>query len=393
MQNEATLQFIREHRLDDVRRLALQTPTGTEIDRAWALTQIEGRQLAENKIPTWFLTDKIVYPPTLALEQCSSEATARYKAQLASGTSFVDLTGGFGVDFAFISKQFQEACYVEKQKELCEISAINFPILGLTSTRIIQADASEYLKEMAPVDVIFIDPGRRSVSGKKVYSIEEGEPNLLTIQELLLEKAGSVLIKLSPMLDLSQALKEIKSVTEVHVVSVDNECKELLFLLKRNCESEPSITCVNLSKKRNQPKISFLLSQEKARQIPYTSEIEQYLYEPNASLLKAGFYKGLTELYPLRKLHSDSHLYTSDRFIPDFPGRVFQTEAYTSFNKKELRNFLCRTEKASLAVRNFPLSVSELHKKLKIKDGGETYLFATTLANGKHILLKNKKIE
>ena len=396
MRNEASRKFILDHRFDDVLKLALQASffTGFDIDLPWALTQIEGRQIAEKKIPAWSHLDEIVYPPHLALEQCSSEQTARYKAELLSGTSFVDLTGGFGVDFAFISNNFQETCYVEVQKELCEIAAINFKILGLTSALIIHADATEYLEKIPPVDTIFIDPGRRlNLGGKKVFKIQEAEPNLLIIQDLLIERAERVLIKLSPMLDLSQGLKLLKNVAEVHVVSLENECKELLFFLKKNFTSEPLITCVNMNKKNNQPKISFLLSEEKSMSIQYTSEIKQFIYEPNTSLLKAGFYKGLTGLYPLRKFHPDSHLYTSDRFITDFPGRVFQTVAYASFNKKELKNFLCDTDKASVAVRNFPLTVDELRKKLKLKEGGDTYIFATTFANGKHILIKNKKIE
>jgi len=394
MGDEATQEFIRNHRFDDVRKLALRATSNSKlaVDITWALTQIAGRQLAENKIPAWFQIDEIVYPPHLALEQCSSEQTARYKAGLLSGTSFVDLTGGFGVDFAFIAEKFQETYYVEKQKELCEIAALNFQTLGLSFTQIISTDATEYLKKMSPVDAIFIDPGRRSIAGKKVFSIEDSEPDLLKIQDLLLEKAGSILIKLSPMLDISQALKLLKNVAEVHIVSLENECKELLFLLKKDLESEPLITCVNLNKKNNQPKISFLQSQERARQIDYTSEIEQYLYEPNASLLKAGFYKNLTDFYPIRKLHPDSHLYTSDQFISDFPGRVFQTESWSSFNKKELKNFLQTIDKASVAVRNFPLSVAELRKKIKIKEGSEIYLFATTLANGQHVIVKNSQI-
>ena len=394
MQNDATRKFVLDHRFDDVRKLALQTSffTGSDIDIPWALAQIEGRQMAENKIPSWFPSDEIVYPPHLALEQCSSEKTACYKAGLLSGYSFVDLTGGFGVDFAFISRKFQKSYYVEKQNGLCEIAAFNFDILGLTFARIVHADATDYLKKMPPVDAIFIDPGRRSTSGKKVFTIEDSEPDLLKIQDLLLEKAGKVLVKLSPMLDISRALKLLKNVTGVYVVSLENECKELLFLLKKDFPSEPLITCVNLSKKSNQPEISFLQSQEKARQIAYISEVEQYLYEPNASLLKAGFYKGLTDLYPIRKFHPDSHLYTSGKLIPGFPGRVFQIESYSSFNKQALKNFLHEIDKASLAVRNFPLSVAGLRKKLKINEGGEIYIFATTLANGKHILLKNKKI-
>jgi len=400
MQNEATLKFVREHRFDDVRKLALLSSSPSysfnpsvsqSINFPWALTQIQGRQFAENKIPSWFQSDKIIYPPHLALEQCSSEQTARYKAGLLSGTSFVDLTGGFGVDFAFISGQFQQSDYVEKQKELCEIAAVNFNELNLNSVRVIQADATEHLKKMSPVDVVFIDPGRRLDSGKKVFRIEDLEPDLLQIQDFLLEKAGTVLIKLSPMLDISLALKQLKNVAEVRVVSLENECKELLFLLKKDYALEPLITCVNLSRKRNQSSVSFLLSQEREKQINYTSEVGQYIYEPNTSLLKAGFYKGLTDLYPLLKFHSDSHLYTSSQLISDFPGRVFRTETYTTFNKKELKKFLNGIEKASITVRNFPASVADLRRRIKIKEGGEIQLFATTLANGKAVLIKTQK--
>jgi len=395
MRNEATRNFVRDHRFDDVRKLALRVPSfhDPNIDFPWALTQIEGRQRSELKIPSWFQSDAIVYPPHLALEQCSSEPTARYKAGMLSGTSLVDLTGGFGVDFAFLSEKFQEAFYVEKQKELCDIAAYNFKILRLIAAHVIHADAFDFLNRMTPVDAIFIDPSRRLNSGKKVFRIEEAEPDIMKIQDLLLSKSSSVLIKLSPMLDISLSLRLIKNVAEVHVVSLENECKELLLFIKKNCISEPLITCVNLSDKSNQPKISFLQSQEKAREISYTSEIGPFIYEPNASLLKAGFFKGLTALYPLRKLHRDSHLYTSDHLIPDFPGRVFQTEAVASFNKKELNGFLRKASKASLAIRNFPLSVSELRKKLKIREGEGACIFATTLANEKHILLRTKKIE
>ena len=394
MQNEATRKFIKERRFDDVRKLALQTSSiaNPDVNIPFALTQIEGRQFAENKIPSWFQSDEIVYPPHISLEQCSSEQTASYKAGLLSGNSFVDLTGGFGVDFAFISGKFRESYYVEKQEELCGIAASNFSSLGLNSATVINADATGFLKNMQPADAIFIDPGRRSDSGKKAVAIEEAEPDLLKIRDLLLEKAETVLIKLSPMLDISQALKQLKNVTEVHVVSLENECKELLFLLKRDFTvSEPLITCVNSTKKNNYPELSFLQSQEKAMQIEYTSEVEQYIYEPNASLLKAGFYKGLTGLYPVRKFHPDSHLYTSAQFIPNFPGRIFQTVACSSFNKQDLKNFLHGIDKASVAVRNFPLSVVELRKKLKIKDGDEIYIFATTLASGKRALIKAER--
>jgi hypothetical protein len=241
------------------------------------------------------------------------------------------------------------------------------------------------------VDTIYIDPGRRSVSGKKLFIIEDSEPDVLKIQDALLRKANNVLIKLSPMLDISQTMKQLKNVAEVYVISLENECKELLFLLKKHFTPIPIITCVNLSKKNNRSEISFFQLQEKAKSINYTFKIEQYIYEPNTSLLKAGCFKILTDLYPVRKFHADSHLYTSDTFIPDFPGRIFETETCSSFNKKELKDFLSKIDSASITVRNFSLSAVELRKKLKLRDGGNIFLFATTLANNKRVLISCKK--
>ncbi|MDR3340923.1 MAG: class I SAM-dependent methyltransferase [Candidatus Symbiothrix sp.] len=393
MWNEATQRFIREHRCDDSRDLALHSKTvSEEIDLPWALTQIEGRQTIEKKIPSWFQSDDIIYPSHLALEQCSSEATARYKASLLSGFSFADLTGGFGVDFAFIAPKFKAAYYIERQQALCKIAAHNFKALDLHSAKIENADARDYLQQMRPVDVIFIDPGRRSDIGRKVSAIEDCEPDVTAIQDLLLEKAETVLIKFSPMLAISQALTVLKNVAEVHVVSLENECKELLFMLQKNTGNEARITCVNFSKTGESQEISFSRTEEKECRIEYTSQIEKYLYEPNASILKAGFFKGITRFYPIRKLHPDSHLYTSNKWVADFPGRIFQVESYSSFNKNELKNFLQGIDYANVSIRNFPLSVAALRKKLKIKEGGAIFLFATTLADKKHILLKLTKI-
>ena len=391
MPNNATNQYIKEHRNDDVRKLALQFHShgDSNIDISFALTQIESRRLAIAKIPSWEQWDNLVFPLRLALEQCSSENTARYKATLLSGNSFTDLTGGFGVDFAFIAPNFKESFYIERQKDLCEIAKHNWKILGLDSTSVKNTDCVEYLQEMAPVDVIFIDPARRSISGKKMVAIENAEPNLLKIQDLLLEKASTVLIKLSPMLDIMQSLNKLKQVAEVHVVGVDNECKELLFLLKRNQTQEPQIYCVNINTKGGIEKISFRHSEEKNCPVEYTSEMGKYIYEPNVTLLKAGLFKMLTKMYPVRKLHPDSHLYTSQELVPNFPGRTFEVDGLSSLNKKELKYFLKDIAKANLTVRNFPVGAEELKKKLRIADGGEVFMFATTLADGKHILVRS----
>jgi len=394
MPNNATNLFIKEHRSDDVRKLALQSHSHADlaVDIPFALTQIEGRRLTAAKIPSWEQRDDLIFPPRLALEQCSSEDTARYKATLLSGDTFVDLTGGFGVDFAFIAPNFKKAFYIERQKELCEIAQHNWKVLGLDSASVENTDCVAYLQKMSPVDVIFIDPARRSASGKKTVAIENAEPNLLEIQDLLLEKASTILVKLSPMLDITQSLNKLKQVAEVHVAGVDNECKELLFLLKRQQTQEPKIYCVNSYTKGGGEKISFRYSEEKNCPIEYTSEMEEYLYEPNVTLLKAGFFKSLTQMYPVRKLHPDSHLYTSQKLIPDFPGRIFKVDSFSSLNKKELKHFLKDISKANLTVRNFPAGTEALKKKLRIADGGDIFLFATTLANGKRILVKGYKL-
>jgi 16S rRNA G966 N2-methylase RsmD len=390
MPDNATNRFIQAHRRDDVRKLALQSHSlaNPDVDIPFALTQIESRRLAAAKIPSWEQRDDLIFPPRLALEQCSSEDTARYKAGLLSGNTFADLTGGFGVDFAFVAPNFKKAFYVERQKDLCEIALHNWKALGLASASVENTDCVEYLKKMSPVDVIFIDPARRSAAGKKTVAIENAEPNLLEIQDLLLEKASTVLIKLSPMLDITQSLNKLKRVAEVHVIGVNNECKELLFLLKRQQTGEPQIHCVDSGIKSENLKISFRYSEEKACSIEYTSGISEYLYEPNVTLLKAGLFKSLTQMYPVRKLHPDSHLYTSQELVRDFPGRIFKVDGFSSLNKKELKNFLKGVAKANLTVRNFPAGAEELKKRLRIVDGGEVFLFATTLADGKRILVK-----
>jgi 16S rRNA G966 N2-methylase RsmD len=385
-------QFIREHLSGDVKQLALQSKNVTDSPFSFILTQIAGRQQIKNKIPSWYPIDDIIYPTRLPLEQCSSEVTAKYKASLLSGDTFADLTGGLGVDTAFIAPHFKQAAYVEWQPELAEIVRHNFSVLGLQSVEIHAGDGMDYLRQMERIDVVYIDPARRSDSGEKVMLMEDCEPDLLTIQDLLLEKAQQILIKLSPMLDIKSAVKILKNVREIHVVSVENECKELLFLLERGQEREPTITCVNFRKKGDHPSLTFTFSEEQNIVVECTETVKNYLYEPNASILKAGCYKGIALRYKLEKLHPDSHLYTSSELISGFPGRIFVVEAIVSMNKKELKAQLTGVEKANISVRNFPLPVVELRKRLKIKERGETYLFATTLANGKHVIINTHRI-
>ena len=383
--------FIREHSSDDVRVLALQAKKYPDIDMPTVITQIAGRKVAAEKIPSWWEIEKIWYPKHLSLEQCSSEITARYKARLLQGDSLTDLTGGFGIDCSFLATGFKSATYVERQEELCEIAAHNFPVLNLNHINIKNEDGVTYLQAMSPVDCLFLDPARRNEHGGKTVAISDCEPNVAELEELLLQKANRVMIKLSPMLDLTLALNDLKHVREAHIVSVGNECKELLLLLGQG-EGVPAddipIHCVNFTGVPAPQALVFTRRQEKERACPYTPQLKSYLYEPNASVLKAGAFRSLSSLYKVEKLHPNSHLYTSDHFLPDFPGRKFRITSSCGFGKKEVKEMLAAEKKANLTVRNFPATVAELRKRLKLAEGGGTYLFATTLADEKKVLIR-----
>ena len=386
-----TLRFIEENVRADVRSLALQAKKYPQVDMAMAVVQIAGRQIAEAKVPSWYHTEGLLYPKHLSMEQCSSEATAIYKAGLLEGDSFADLTGGFGIDCSFLSRKFKQADYVERQAELCELAKHNFPLLGLNIC-VHNEDGVEYLKQMQPVDCLFLDPARRDGHGGKTVAIADCEPDVSALEDLLVEKAKKVMVKLSPMLDLSLALKHLKYVREVHIVSVNNECKELLLILqKESASSDITIHCEHILNASDHQSFSFTQEQERTSDCPLATEVGAYLYEPNASILKAGAYRSLTQTYACKKLHASSHLYTSEQFIEDFPGRRFRVEAVSGFGKKELKEFLQGMEKANLTIRNFPSSVADLRKRLKLKEGGEDYVFATTLADESKVMIKCRK--
>ena len=387
-----TIAFIEEHARADVRSLALQAKKYPEVDMAMAVVQIAGRQIAEAKIPSWYQVEGLLYPKHLSMEQCSSEATALYKMGLVEGKTFADLTGGFGIDCSFLSRKFKQADYVERQADLCELAGHNFPLLGL-NIGVHNEDGVDYLKRMQPVDCLYLDPARRDGHGGKTVAISDCEPDVSALEELLVEKAKTVMVKLSPMLDLSLALKSLKHVQEVHIVSVNNECKELLLLLRKDAvSSEIQIHCEQIINSCEHQHYAFTLSEEHTSECPLAEAVGAYLYEPNASILKAGAYRSLTQAYPVEKLHASSHLYTSAHFIEDFPGRRFKVEAVSGFGKKELKEFMQGMEKANLTIRNFPSTVAELRKRLKLKEGGEDYLFATTLADESKVLIKCRKM-
>ena len=455
--NQATQDFIRQHQDDDVRQLAFLGSKYPEVDMPFALDQIRGRKMAHAKLPRWASIDGIIYPPHISMEQCSSEQTALYKAELAArllnqqkikicefttkdtvapkfakneGTcekqgkvGFADLTGGFGVDFSYIASRLGvKSMYVERQAHLCEAAKENFERLGLKNAIVKNGDGIEVLHSLKDLKLIFIDPARRDDAGNKVVSLKDCTPDVTVLQEEMLSKADYVVIKLSPMLDWHRAISELSHVREVHIISVNNECKELLLVLsarnigenvERNSFSALNTGSVSPSAEDSghiedaadagnlriycvsdiQSFVCDELEMEASSVMiaPPVLEEMQYLYEPNASLMKAGCFSVLSERYGARMLSKNSHLFVSMEPIEDFPGRSFRIIAISSFNKKELKRHLSGITKANIATRNFPLSVAELRKRLKLKDGGETYIFATTLSDESHVLMITEK--
>ena len=403
MMNQATQDFIRQHQDEDVRQLAFLGSKNPEVDMPFALDQIRGRKMARAKLPRWANIDGIIYPPHISMEQCSSESTALYKAELAarllglpaSSSSeeigFVDLTGGFGVDFSYIASRLgMSSMYVERQAHLCEAAKENFERLGLKNAIVKNEDGIEVLHSLKELKLIFIDPARRDDAGNKVVSLKDCTPDVTVLQEEMLLKADYVIIKLSPMLDWHRAISELSHVREVHIISVNNECKELLLVLSaRNMGENLRIYCINDAQSFVCDELDMESSSVKIA--PSTLEEMQYLYEPNASLMKAGCFGVLSERYDARMLSKNSHLFVSREPIAAFPGRSFRIIAVSSFNKKELKRHLSGITKANIATRNFPLSVAELRKRLKLKDGGETYIFATTLSDDSHVLVITEK--
>ncbi len=384
--NQATIDYIREHADADVRQLALQGTKNPEVDMTFALEQIAGRQKAKTKLPSWAAIDGIVYPPHLSMEQCSSEQTARYKASIAGkGALVVDLTAGFGVDMAFISQQFQQAVHVERQAPLCAISSQNYKLLGLNHIEVVCADGGDYLHQLDHADLIFMDPARRDDHGARTYGIADCTPNVLELRDELLQKADRVMLKLSPMLDWRKAVEDLGHVSEVHIVSVDNECKELLLLLMSD-EKPLRLFCVN----NDQMFETSALFNETSSICHHPSS---FLFEPNAPIMKAGCFAAIEQQFGVAQLDKNSHLFVSDHDISDFPGRRFIIEKTTSMNKRELKTALNGIDRANIAVRNFPMSVAELRKRLKLKDGGDLYLFATTVAVNQHQLFICRKAE
>lgn len=397
-----TAEFIREYRERDIRQLALQANRFPDVDMPYALDQIQGWQIARRKLPKWAACDGVIFPPHLSMEQCSSEPTAQYKLNLAMewtcqvghASRMTDLTGGFGVDFSFTSCAFAAATYVERNEQLCHIVEHNLPLLGLNNATVVCADAVEYLSTVEPQTMLFLDPARRDEHGAKTVMLADCTPDVVQLLPQLLEKSRFTMLKLSPMLDWHKAVDDLQgAVREVHIVSVGGECKELLLVLSTAVESELKVYCADLSTASDTSSL-FVYTPGSSAPVANSklkTQHSTFLHEPNASIMKAGCFDELAAAYGVSPVSRNSHLFLSDEPVEGFPGRSFVVERVTTMNKGELRKALAGIAKANIATRNFPLSVAELRKRLKIKDGGDVYIFATTTAEGEHLLLISRK--
>lgn len=409
--------FIKTHLNDDIDDLLLHASRYPDVDMRSVAVQLKGRRLATKKLPKWAGVEDLLYPEHLSLEQCSSQQTADYKASVVrrlSGSvlnpdttrfdrptgqymTITDLTGGFGVDAVTLYKAFEYSrlVFVERNPDLCRLAEHNFPLLGVDNAETVCADCETMLPTLPHQHVIFIDPARRDMHGRKTVALADCTPDITKINDLLLEKADIVMVKLSPMLDITLASRQLKGLTEVHVVSVDGECKELQAVLRKEMpEGERSVTtyCVNLSKEGDE-EVCFTAQEMTASSCVFADELMTYLYEPNASIMKANAMNALGARLNLEKLHPNSHLFTSRTFLNDFPGRRFEVMGVYPFNKQGQKELKAQVGKANLTVRNFPLSVAELRKRMKISEGGNDYIFATTLAdNSLKLILCRKKV-
>ncbi len=388
--NEQARRFIKEHEHDDVYDLSLQLRGSAHIDADLVIKQINGRKKIKTKVPTFYQNDEILYPVNLSLEQASSEITAIYKSKLFKGNTLVDLAGGFGIDCSFMARNFQKVIYVERSGELCKLAFHNFNVLQQEHIEIVNEDAIDYMSKMDVVDCIYLDPARRSIQGKKVFMLADCEPDVSKHFHLLLSKSNVLIVKLSPMLDISKLLAELKCIEKVHIVSVDNDCKEILLIANKNSTISPIFKTINFVKSGVQ-EYTFRHETEINSQPAYTNQPKRFLYEPNASVLKAGAFKSIATTFQLEKLHVNTHLYTSNELVSDFPGRIFEVEIVYGNSKSELKRMSLNSPKANISVRNYVLSVEELRKKSGIKEGGDKYIFACKLADNEFAFIQCQK--
>lgn len=390
--SEVDLQFFIDNKNANPESLLLQSKAEELAHKKKLVHQVQCLQKASEKLPSLVANTQIVFPAGISLEQCSSEITAKYKASLFSGKTFMDLSTGFGVDSYYFSQRFERGILIERNVELGKIVAHNFALLHQNNVQFILGENAEDIlpKWQEPIDLIYIDPARRNQAGDKIFKLKDCEPDIVSLQSILLEKCKTILIKTSPLLDITLACQELQHVKNIYVVAVNNECKELLIEIEKDFIQEPQIHAVHLIKNATQA-YAFYNSEEK-NTMPQIAACQQFLYEPNAAIIKAGAYKKIALDFGLQKLHTHTHLYTSNELVSNFPGRRFEVLAQIDANKKEVQKTI-PDGKATLSIRNFPSSVAELKKKLGLQDGGEYYIFGTTFYNDKKGLLVTRKMD
>lgn len=416
---EQTLTFIKENAQLEPTKAALKAPRNAGIDIPFAVDQIKGLQIAQQKLPKWALCDEIIYPAHISMEQCSSQATAQYKADFAQellknlnvkSPTLVDLTGGFGVDCIIMSKYFDSAILVEQQSELSSIAQHNIKAFGINNIQCYNDNCLDALNSIPCATIIYVDPARRNTQGARTYAIEDCTPNVLELKNQLLNKAQLVMIKLSPMLDWHKVVDDFQgNVSSVHIVAHRNECKELLIVLDNKIHANIQIYCVNDNQKTviqtaysNPKQLSAQNMQNKQNvqnvvddsakncnklSIKNWKDWAQYVYEPNAAIMKAGCFSKLEDQYKMHQLNINSHVYVSEKYCADFPGKIWKIDSVCSMNKREIKQALANITHANIVTRNFPISVESLRKRLRLKDGGNTRIIATTDSNSEHVLI------
>ncbi len=389
--NEATKLFVKENSDKNVNEIVLRHHSlkSSEIAINLAIRQIEGRQKSKDKLPSLYNNINILYPQKLSIEQSSSEATAKYKASLCKGDRLIDLTGGLGIDTMAFAEKFNHILYVEQQEELCEIAKHNFKLLEIDNVYIECAEATIFLDKTESADWIYIDPARRKRDGRKAVLLADCEPNIIEIEDKLYDIAPQIMIKLSPMFDIMQLRRELKNIAEIHIVATDNECKEIVVIAKKRDVSTTSITAINTHKIGDVERFTFTIEEEQRAVPTYADTVKRFLYEPNVAILKAGAFKSVGERYCLEKLDTSSHLYTSNDLIADFVGRKFEVKEVMPFNKATIKHL--QRIKANISSRNFPLTANEVRERLAIKDGGDLYIFATTINKREKVIILCQK--
>lgn len=384
-------EFIQQNLHTPIEKVVLPARKLFDIDPTFIVDQINGRKKAPSKLPSWTAAENIIFPSIVSMEQCSSEQSAHLKAELIKGSSIIDLTGGFGVDVFFFSKQFKEVDYCERDKNLAKIVAHNLVQLDAQNVRCHQRDGIDFLKNIdRQFDWIYLDPARRDADKNRVYLIEDSEPNIIEIRDLLLSKAGNILVKLSPMLDLDDVIKKVAGIYKIVIVSVKNDCKEILVFINNNEHKNTPIKCINIDSKGQTQSFDSEIKIRKEAKIQLSSPL-RYIYEPHRSILKAQAQNHLAEELGLYKLEANSNFFTSEKELANFPGRVFQLIDIVKAKKKFIHKYLA-DNKANIIARNYPLNAAQLYEKLKIVPGGEHYILATKAEGKGNVLMLCKRL-